>query len=198
MKFIPKNHVGLVQVCVNDRYITVYDGNENSCLIFCNYDLTIIAMLTIPRSYFLTCSNNWVYLEPSRSGLMRFTPEVLIETYLFESFKISALTVDIETNLLYFHCSSDTIFVGNEQGKVLHQFSPGCAFDKIFVSCNNVILTRNTVSSYKCFLTLFNRDGKEITQITDQRFLFSNLRILHNKGIIVLATEDQIHFWRMV
>jgi hypothetical protein len=198
MNLIPESNVRYGQICVNDRYIIIYDGIY-SRLIFCNHDLTIIAMLPIPRSSFLTCTNNFVYMTPHRCGLMRFTPEVLIRTYLFESLNIFVMTANIETNLLYFRCASrNEMFIGNEQGEVLHQVSTLCTFSNIFVSWDNIILTANTFKSRKGLLTLFNQDGKQITQIEDRHLLTNNVCILYNKGIIVAVANDQLHLWCMV
>jgi hypothetical protein len=105
------------------------------------------------------------------------------------------VTADPNTNLLCFLYGA-LLFIGNEQGEVISKFSCFHQFNTISISHNIILLYNGNENRF----ALYNKDGKFITEVTDQRLIKSRaVCLVHNKGMIVLVTEDKtIHFWRMV
>jgi hypothetical protein len=105
------------------------------------------------------------------------------------------MAADMETNLLYFSCANDDkIIVGNEEGKILYHFLCAEPFDDIVVS-HNIMVTSGVGG-----LRFYNKDGKQITRVENERILGDDICLVHDKGIFVVYNKYQsrIHLWRVV
>jgi hypothetical protein len=198
LEFLPKEDEekgknNVVEMCVNDSYLAIYN-NIKDCLVFCKHDLTVIDTRTMPMfGSSLTCTYNFVYFRSFARGIFRCTDQDRGEKRLFDDHRVFVVVADIETDLLYIGFS-DTIFIGNEQGEVLHQFQLLHYWNKLFVSCNLVLTSYTEEGSF----FLHTRDGKQITEKIDQRIRRSNICLIHNQGIVVTMDEDKINLWRLV
>jgi hypothetical protein len=199
MKFLPEeDELIKMEICVNDSYIAMryQDDNRNYYLFFCKHDFTAINKIRIPTLDVtsLTCTTNFVYFLSTGSGMLRCTDQALCEKALFDNYCMSVVAADIETDLLYFGLSN-TIFVGNEQGEVLHRFYLQHWRSKLFVSCNLVLTSATHAGSF----FLYTKDGKQITQKIDKRIKHSNICLIHNQGIVVTMNQkNEINLWRVV
>jgi hypothetical protein len=83
--------------------------------------------------------------------------------------------------------------MGNEQGKVLSEFLLVAPLVDTVLSCNIVVLCHDN------HIVFYNKDGKQIAQVKDQRITGCwNVCLVYDKGILVTTEKDQIHLWRVV
>jgi hypothetical protein len=184
-----------VGFCVNDNYIVIH---YHDALFFCNHDdLSVINRTKITFSNCFTCTQNAAYLVPSGRGLLSYTPRGLGMTKLFKDLNIRSVAGDIETDLLYFCCVNDNkMNVGNEQDEVLYQFLwPVLGTTMRTVSYNMII------SNEPGHLVFYNKDGKQINEIRDDRIRVGDVCLVYDKGILVTTdyyNDAQINLWRVV
>jgi hypothetical protein len=149
----------------------------------------------------IACTNNFVYFVSSQHmGLLTCNSQDLRLNCLFDELENqSQVAADLESSLLYMRpWNSETVFVGNEQGEILRQFTPDIVFYNMFVS-HNIILSYDSAA-----LVFYTTDGDFITKVTDQ-LLFSPQRmsafdvcIVYNHGIVVIKEKNKINLLRVV